>query len=135
MADYETIAKIKDILQNILDLMGVKARVEYEDSLAGGLMFNIYSRDARILIGKQGATLHALEHILHSVVARSQDSQDADGQRIMFSIDIDNYKRNRQYNLKQVLKAAISEMKKSGQPHSLEPMPKYEPNRYIKLSI
>ncbi len=159
MADHETIAKIKDLIQDVLDRMSIQARVEYEDSLANGLVFNIYSRDAKLLIGHQGATLYALEHILHAVVARKFNSQTEDSvERILFSIDVDEYKRNRQFQLKQIVKDAISDIKRSGTSISLQSMSKYErrfihtyiqeqfphikteslgvdPRRYIKLSL
>ena len=159
MADYETIEFIQATITNLLDRMGINARIEYEDSLLSGLIFNIRSRDAKLLIGNKGNTLYSLEHIIHSIVSRqlSQKHPDQDN-RILFSIDVDDYKRNRQYQIKQLVKDEISNMKRSGQPANLPAMPKYErkfvhmyiqelyphvstesigaePNRYIRLSI
>ncbi len=168
MADYETIEYIQSVIKDVLDRAGINARVQYEDSLVSGLVFNISSRDAKLLIGHQGSTLYALEHIIHAMVSR-QMSKDSGGNhapsadpstdtRVMFSIDVDDYKRNRQYQLKQMVKDEITSMKLSGKSSSLPPMPKYErkfvhmyiqdqfphvvteslgnePNRYIKMSI
>lgn len=167
MADYETIEYIQSVIKDVLERAGVQARVQYEDSLVSGLVFNISSRDAKLLIGHQGSTLYALEHIIHAMVSR-QMSKETGGNhapveqgndtRVMFSLDVDDYKRNRQYQLKQMVKEDISEMRRSGKAISLPPMPKYErkfvhtyiqeqfphvttesmgnePNRYIKMSI
>ncbi len=156
MADYETIEYIQSVILDVLERAGVQARVDYEDSLVSGLVFNIRSRDAKLLIGHQGSTLYSLEHIIHSMVSRHLATKSDN--RIYFSIDVDDYKRNRQYQIKQMIKEDISEMKKSGKSISLPPMPKYErkfvhmyiqeqfphvstesagnePNRYIKLSL
>lgn len=158
MADYQTIEYIQSVIRNLLEKTGISARVEYEDSLVSGLVFNIYSREAKLLIGHQGATLYALEHIIRALVARGLAQQNPDAERVMFSIDVDEYKQNRQYHLKQTIKDLIAEMKRSGKNVSLPPMPKYErkfvhmyiteqfphvsteslglePNRYIKLSL
>jgi spoIIIJ-associated protein len=157
MADYQTIEQIQATIREVLERAGIQARVEYEDSLVSGLVFNIFTRDAKLLIGHQGGTLHSLEHIIHAIIAKQQSSLPLE-QRVFFSIDVDDYKRNRQYHLKQMIKELVSDMKRSGKPTTLPPMPKYErkfahmyiqeqfphvttesigvdPNRYIKLSL
>ncbi len=169
MADYQSIEYIQKTIQSLLEKMDISARIEYEDSLASGLVFNIRSRDAKILIGRQGATLYALEHLVHSIVSRnfsqkySDVSEQPDAQtpldnRIFFSIDVDDYKRNRQYQIKQLVKDSVLEIKRTGQPVVLPDMPKPErkfvhmyiqeqfphvttasvgdePRRYIKLTL
>lgn len=162
MADYQTIEYIQKTIQDTLEKMDVQARIEYEDSLASGLVFNIRSRDAKMLIGRQGASLYALEHILHSMVSRHLASLRPEGStedaRVFFSIDVDDYKRNRQYQLKQLVKDSVADMKRTGQSVSLPDMPKVErkfvhmyiqeqfphvtttsegeePRRYIKMSL
>lgn len=158
MADYETIKSIQDTIQEILEHATIQARVEYEDSLSSGLVFNIFTRDAKMLIGRQGVTLHALEHLIHAVVAKRLAKDSPGTERVFFSVDVDDYKSNRQYQMKQMIKELISEIKRSGKPAKLPPMMNYErkfvhmyiseqfphvtteslgadPNRYIQLSI
>lgn len=167
MADHQAIEYIQNTIREVLERAGVEARVEYEDSLADGLVFNILSRDAKLLIGHQGANLYALEYLVHAIVARHLNSirspiesaeSSAKDNRVFFSIDVDEYKRKRQYHIKQMIKDEVAEMRRSGNTVSLPPMPKYErrfvhvyiqeqfphviteslgvePNRYIKLSL
>lgn len=170
MADYQSIEYIQKTIKEVLEKMDVQARIEYEDSLASGLVFNIRSRDAKMLIGRQGSTLYALEHIIHAMVSRhmaslrrategaEQQSEEQTDNRVFFSIDIDDYKRNRQYQLKQLVKDSVADMKRTGEPVSLPDMPKIErkfvhmyiqeqfphittvsegdePRRYIKLTL
>ncbi len=123
MTDYDKIEFISTTITNLLSAGGITARVDYEDSLVKGLVFNISSRDAKMLIGHQGATLHSLEHIIHSIVAKHFAGQD---NPIYFSIDVDEYKRKREWYLKQLAKEAIERLKHTGKPLTLTPMPNYE---------
>lgn len=138
MADYQTIEYIQKTIQELLDKMTVSARIEYEDSLASGLVFNVRSRDAKMLIGRQGATLYAFEHIVHAMVSRHLASQRPEGStedtRVFFSIDVDDYKRNRQYQLKQLVKDSVADMKRTGEDISLPDMPKVE-RRFVHVYI
>lgn len=156
MADHETIEYIKTTLEQVLAKTGVSARVEYEDSLASGLVFNILSRDAKLLIGHGGGTLQALEHIVRAMVSKNWRPESKE--RTYFSIDVDDYKKQRQYTLKQMVKDKILELKRSGKPTALPAMLRgerrfvhayiteqyphittesvgEEPNRYIQLSL
>ena len=161
MADHQIIEYIQNTIREVLQLAGIEAQIEYEDSLADGLVFNIRSRDAKMLIGHQGNTLYSLEHIIHAMVARQLNSkreQSEEDSRVYFSVDVDDYKKKRQYHIKQMIKTEVDEMKRSGNTVSLPAMPKYErkfvhmyiqdqfpqvtteslgvePTRYIKMSI
>lgn len=155
MTEYDIIEYIKNTVEQFLAAAGVQARVEYEESLVRGLVFNIRSRDAKLLIGHQGATLHALEVLTQAMVSKHFANSE---QPVRFSLDVDDYKRNREYNIKQQIKEAIQKVKMTGKPITLPPMPKYErkfvhnyvgeqfphitteslgedPNRKIKLSL
>ncbi len=143
MADPQIIEYIQTTIREVLERAGVEARVEYEDSLSGGLVFNILSRDAKMLIGHQGATLYALEHIIHAMVARHLNSQHysrveveegATDNRIFFSVDVDGYKSKRQYHIKQMIKEEVAEMKRSGNTVALPAMPKYE-RKFVHMYI
>ncbi len=153
MADHQTIEFIKDTIQKVLQLMSIEAQVEYEDSLVDGLVFNVRSRDAKMLIGHQGNTLHSLEHIVHAMVARHQKED-----RVFFSVDVDDYKKKRKFHIKQMIKTEVDEMKRNNNTVSLPAMTNYErrfvhmyvkenfpevnteslgedPSRYIKMSL
>ncbi len=161
MADHQIIEYIQNTIREVLQRAGIEAQIEYEDSLADGLVFNIRSRDAKMLIGHQGNTLYSLEHIIHAMVARQLNSkrdESEEDSRVYFSVDVDDYKKKRQYHIKQMIKTEVDEMKRSGNTVSLPAMPKYErkfvhmyiqdqfpqvtteslgvePTRYIKMSI
>lgn len=102
--------------------MGVAGTVEFEESITKGLIFNISSRDSFMLIGRQGATLHALQVMVQALAGRRLQSD----QPFWFSLDVDDYKRKREWYLKETAKAAAGKAKMTGRAQALEPMPNYE---------
>lgn len=121
MTDYDKAEQVKQLIQDLLSEAGFQARVEYEDSLLKGLVFNINSRESRSLIGRQGMTLHSLEILVHALAARKFK-----GEIFRFSLDVDDYKRKREWSLKEMAKEAVDSLKRTGKPVVLESMPNYE---------
>lgn len=121
--DYETIEHIKKVITDLLQAGGFNIKVEYEQSLAGGLIFHIKSNQSKLLIGRQGMTLQAIEHLVFAIINRYQKDS---AQPIRFSIDVDEYRSHRQWQLKQVVKEAVSKLKYSKEPIVLAPMPRHE---------
>ncbi len=122
MTDYNKIEQAKQIIQEILDKCGVPASVEFEESITKGLVFNISSPDSFLLIGRQGATLHALQILAQALVSKRLQSAEP----FWFSLDVDDYKRKREWLLKETAKAAAQKAKITGRGQALEPMPNYE---------
>jgi spoIIIJ-associated protein len=110
---------IIELLQAILQTMGIEARVSPEDNL-NGTEFNIYTPDSRLLIGQRGANLAALQTLVHSVAYRKFPGVER------FTIDIDDYRKQREYRLREIAKRASEQVKKSGKPVRLEAMNPYE---------
>lgn len=122
MTDYEKIEQIKNIIQELLNVMGLGGSVEFEDSITKGLVFNISTPDSYLLIGRQGATLHAVQILVQALVGKKIQSD----QPIFFTVDVDDYKRKREWYLKETAKGAVEQMKRTGRPVALEPMPNYD---------
>lgn len=121
--DYETIEYIKKVITDLLSSGGFNVQVEYEQSLVSGLIFHINSRDSKLLIGRQGMTLQALEHLIFAIVNRHQkDSTEP----VRFSLDVDEYRAHRQWQLKQTVKEAVAKLKYSKEPITLPAMPRHE---------
>lgn len=126
MTDYNKIEQAKIIITGLLEAVGVKAGVDYEESITKGLIFNISSADSYLLIGRQGATLHALQVLAQALVSKKLSPPDAAQEPFWFSLDVDDYKRKREWFLKETAKGAVEQLKKTGRPQALEPMPNYE---------
>ncbi len=122
MTDYEKIETVKNIIIELLDKCGIKASVEFEESITKGLIFNISSQDSYLLIGRQGATLHSLQILIQALAAKKLQSAEP----FWFTVDVDDYKRKREWFLKETAKGAVEQIKRTGRPVALEPMPNYE---------
>ena len=122
MTDYNKIEQVKQIINEILQNIDVQGKVEFEESITKGLVFNIFSPDSFLLIGRQGATLHALQILVQALAAKKFNSQEP----FWFTLDVDDYKRKREWFLKETAKAAVEKLKMTGRPQALETMPNYE---------
>ncbi len=122
MTDYDKIEIAKNVIVELLEKSGLRAHVEFEESITKGLIFNITSPDSYLLIGKQGTTLHALQILAHALVFKKLKSQEP----FWFTLDVDDYKRKREWFLKETAKAAAEKAKMTGRAQALEPMPNYE---------
>ncbi len=111
---------LKKIIQDLLHQMGFEAQI-YERQEEGRTVFNVKTRDAQLLIGKQGANLESLQHIVR-ILFRKQTSDD----RFPFGIDIDDYREKRVLYLKELARKAAHHVRETKKPVSLEPMPAYE---------
>ena len=87
----------------------------FERQEEGRTVLNLKSPDAQILIGKQGANLEALQHVVRLLV-RDQE------EKTSFAIDIDDYKEKRQIYLKEIARKAAAQARSSGRSVALFPM-------------
>jgi spoIIIJ-associated protein len=141
MTDYNKIESVKSIITELLQKGGIAGNVEFEESITKGLVFNISSPDSFLLIGRQGATLHALQILVQALAAKKfnpstptpasgQEPASLDSSRqggpFWFTLDVDDYKRKREWYLKETAKAAFEKAKMTGRAQALEPMPNYE---------
>lgn len=126
MTDYDKIEIVKNIIKELLDKAGLQASVEFEESITKGLVFNISSPDSYLLIGRQGLSLHALEVLVRALAAKKLLRQPADQEPFWFTLDADDYRRKREWFLKETAQAAVEQIKKTGRAVALEPMPNYE---------
>ena len=123
----EIIAKIEDdkveaitqLIEGIIHSMGISARVSPEENIRGHV-FNISSPDSKLLIGQKGANLQALQILVHSIAIRKF------GVMQRFSLDVDDYKKKREWYIRETAKKALEHMRSTGRAVRLEPMPAHE---------
>jgi spoIIIJ-associated protein len=111
---------LKTIILDLLRHMGFDAEI-YERQEEGRTVFNVKTRDAQLLIGKQGANLEALQYVVR-ILFRKKTGDD----RFPFAIDIDDYKDQRVLYLKDLARKAAHHVRETKKPVSLEPMQSYE---------
>ena len=126
----------KGILEILLTKMGVagsivphaKPFVEGEEGERAPIALDIKGDDLGILIGRRGQTLSCLQYIVRLVVGHQTKTW------APIIIDVEGYKQRR-YEALQALAWRIAEqVKASGMPFTLEPMPAYE-RRIIHLAL
>ena len=122
MTDYNKIEQVKQIIEELIKNLGAEGKVEFEESITKGLIFNITSPESYFLIGRQGGILHALQILVQAMAAKKLGSEGP----LWFSLDVDDYKRKREWFLKDTARGAVEHIKKTGRPAALEPMPNYE---------
>lgn len=111
----------KKVIKEMLGHMGFTAEV-YERQEEGRVVFNVRCDDAKLLIGKQGATLEALQYLIKLVVYRQIPPEE----KFSFAVDIDDYKDKRVIYLKDLARKAAHQVKITKKPVSLVPMPSHE---------
>jgi len=72
-------------------------------------------RSAGVLIGRQGSTVDAVEHLIDRIAARVA------GERVKFNLDINNYRLRREDGLLGATRRAMTDARESGEPVAMEP--------------
>ncbi len=124
---------IKETTQEMLDKMGFDAKVIVTTSLSENnnkknMIVEIDSPDSKFIIGKQGATLMALQHILKQLVRSKTDDY------ISFSVDVNGYKRQQEDYIRDMAQDVAREVVLNGRASTLEPMNSYE-RRLVHLEL
>ncbi|MDP7470645.1 MAG: RNA-binding cell elongation regulator Jag/EloR [Dehalococcoidia bacterium] len=122
------------VLEGLLKEMQVPARVVLAPLPEGlgmsphTVALDIQGRDLGLLIGRQGQTLASLQFLLNLMVARRAKS------RLPIIVDVEGYKRRRYEALNALAFRFADEVRKTGQPATLEPMPAFE-RRLVHLAL
>ncbi len=111
----------KNTITKVLNGMGFDVQIN-ERQEEGRVVLNVRTQDAKLLIGKQGATLESLQYIVKVLVYR----QLPEGEKFSFAIDIDDYKDKRVIYLKDLARKAAQQVKQTKKSVSLVPMPAHE---------
>lgn len=91
----EIAEKAKKVLEDILDLMGVKATIQQKSSAGGDeTILEVHANNSGLLIGRKGQTLEALQYLVTRIAGERQGSE---GPHIV--VDIENYRERRRRSL------------------------------------
>ncbi len=112
--------QLKTIVLDLLRHMGYEAEI-FERLEEGRTVFNIKTRDAQLLIGKLGANLEALQHVVRIIYRKTTGNDE-----FSFAIDIDDYKDKRVLYLKELARKAAHHVRQTRKPVQLESMPAHE---------
>jgi spoIIIJ-associated protein len=131
----EAVAEAVDILQHLLDLMGLETDVRARPPRTSGdgtglveAVLDVSGDDLGLLIGRRGDTLAALQYVLNLMVRRRLHAH------ITFGIDIEGYRRRREATLNGLARRMADRVRATGQSLTLEPMPPAE-RRIVHLAL
>jgi spoIIIJ-associated protein len=134
-AEPEDVAAAVDVLENLIRLMGLEAKVTPRDPETPGdgigmiqAVLDVEGEDLGLLIGRRGQTLASLQYLLNLIVAKQT------GKRVAFGVDVDGYRRRREEALVSLARRTASRVRSTGRSVTLEPMPPNE-RRIVHLTL
>ncbi len=125
---------IKETAQEMLDKMGFETKLIVSTSLSEdnnsrkNIILEIDSPESKFIIGKQGATLASLQHILKLLVRSKTDEY------INFSVDVNGYRRQQEDYIRDTAQDTAQEVILNGRASTLEPMNSYD-RRLVHLEL
>lgn len=119
------IESVKNICEELLQKMNVEAtvnaRIELDEDTDGeSTIIHIQSELAHLLIGQAGGNMGALQHIVRMLYRKRT------GEPLQFTVDVNNYRRERKDLLRQLALSSAHRAVTSGENITLRPMSSYE---------
>ncbi|MFH1085514.1 MAG: RNA-binding cell elongation regulator Jag/EloR [Chloroflexota bacterium] len=127
----------EDVVNTLLDKMGIMAAVEVSDAgdeldAASGeispLVLNVVGDDLELLIGRRGETLRDLQFLVRLLISRRL------GVWPNLVLDVESYKANRVETLRALAQRVADQVRRTRQGVALEPMPAHE-RRIVHLAL
>lgn len=121
--DYTSETGARSYLEKILAILDIEAQVVPEDLDETTVCYRIDCKtdDARMLIGRNGQTLEALQFVVRQMCKGSG------GEHGPFVIDVLDYRARRRRNLEdQAKKGAVAVLNGDSERYALQPMSPYE---------
>lgn len=117
--------EIRRQIEKLLEMLGVNASIATEDR-DGQLFFNIRSADSHLLIGQHGQNLKSLQHIARLLARNLTTEPKVNSDTPNFSIDVEDYRRERSEFLEALARKAASRVRETKQLLILKPMNSYD---------
>jgi len=121
MAEKPLQEEFKTFLEEMLRIAGFEfERVSCAEEQPGVFRCDVFSREAGLLIGEGGAYLSAWEQVLRAMGTKQGD------QRLRVIVDVNNYRAQKDEELRELAKRAARQAALSKKPVVLPPMNAYE---------
>lgn len=117
-------------MQKTLKPLGFEGRIEVARQ-GEQFLVTLRAEGAGMLIGKGGENLRALQHLLLLMISKSLGHPFGPGE---FSLDINDYKKERESYLASLAKNIAYEVRETRHERELEPMPASE-RRVVHLTL
>lgn len=119
---------IQETIEEILIKLNSPFRKVKLEKSESTIRANIESEEPSLLIGHHGENIHALQNIVKTILYKKSNGN------LNFILDIDNYKKRQEENIKNIAERKINTLIKTGEEQSLPPMAPYF-RRLVHLHI
>ncbi len=118
------------LMQEIINKMGMEAKVDYRRTDDDTARLDIASEDSALLIGRKGRNLQAMQYIINRMVSREEDADLTE--RLV--TDIEGYVDRRKASLEDMAQNMAEKAKQTGRDMRLKPMSPQE-RRIVHLTL
>lgn len=119
-APDDSVTKIKEFIDGLLERMGSEARAEVDKSDEANFNVSLKGSGLGSLIGRRGETLDAIQHIANYAVNRGSEKH------VRINVDAEDYRSKREESLAMLAKKVAAKTLKYRKNMTLEPMNSYE---------
>ncbi|MGY3766788.1 RNA-binding cell elongation regulator Jag/EloR [Vagococcus vulneris] len=119
LTDEQAIAELRLFLASVAKEIGAPTQVEVEPTKSC-IIFHLKTDKKGLLIGKHGKVLNALQYLAQTHIHRIAEN------RLTISVNVGDYRERREAILKRLADRTAKEVRETGQPVFLEPMPAFE---------
>jgi spoIIIJ-associated protein len=112
----ELAAQVREVLERVLEAMGVSARVEIRED-DESLVATIAGRELGLVIGKHGQTIDAIQYLVNAIAWREHGDE-----RKPVVVDAAGYRERREATLGTLALRSAERAKSSGRAVELDPM-------------
>ncbi len=123
--------KINSLVKGIIEYMNLDCRVDLrEESIEKNtLLVSVYVPErASFLIGKNGQNLSAIEHIVRSIILKSEKEIGT------ILVDVNDYRKSRSNYIIDIAKHAVMRVRNTQRAETLSPMPPHE-RRIVHMEL
>ena len=110
----------KELLDTMLGYLGFVVEIAESQNEGGSLVLQIYTEESRRLIGRDGATLEAIQFLLNRLI----QAKDKDFEKVI--VDCEHYRSMREDRIVQRVRELAERVRITGRSLQLEPMNSYE---------
>jgi spoIIIJ-associated protein len=108
--------RVKEIIATILKEMNIAFTGITTALITGRLLVEIDSADSKWIIGKNGQTLDALEHIVNLMLHADEKT------RVKVNIDTEKYRAHQEERLQSIAQKAADQVRRTGKMYRFDPM-------------
>jgi len=129
MTSKETLTIIEGTAKEFFQKVGADGTVQVKTDEESGVSVQVTLEEPQLYIGEKGQTLLEIQHILKAILRKKIPEE-----RLYISLDINEYKQNKESYLRELARSAADEVALLKKPKELSPMPPSE-RRIIHMEL